>query len=340
VVSIAPNLFVNAALGKICTANSVVWPAFGYVRQVMSAGGQRLSELRDAASGPLEAYLRMASAMASDVAGAVTGHHSGDPFELRDPEYIERTLPAWRLMSHRYFRADVRGLDHIPAEGPVLLVGNHSGGILIADTFVFAQAFYDHFGPARPFYQLAHDLVFKTPGARALVQRYGTVPASPANMAQALKRDAALLVYPGGDHETFRPSWESDQVDFAHRTGFVKLALEHGVPIVPIVAIGGQETALFLGRGRRLARSLRLDQLARLKVLPAALGPPLGVTVLDFPLRIPLPAKISIRVLKPIDLGERLGPSPDVEAGYRLITSTMQRTLTRLGNERDLPVLG
>ena len=49
-------------------------------------------------------------------------------------------------MSRLYFRADVRGLGHIPAEGPVLLVGNHSGGILIADTFVFAQAFYDHFG--------------------------------------------------------------------------------------------------------------------------------------------------------------------------------------------------
>jgi Acyltransferase len=96
----------------------------------------------------------------------------------------------------------------------VLLVGNHSGGTLIADTFVFAQAFYDHFGPERRFYQLAHDLVFKMPGLRVLVQRYGTVPASPANMGRALRRDAALLVYPGGDHETYRPTWESDQVEF------------------------------------------------------------------------------------------------------------------------------
>lgn len=98
---------------------------------------------------------------------------------------------------------------------------------------MFAQAFYDHFGAQRPFYQLAHDLVFKLPGARALLQRYGTVPASPKNMARALERDAALLVYPGGDHETFRPSWESEEVDFAERTGFIKLALKHDVSIVP-----------------------------------------------------------------------------------------------------------
>jgi 1-acyl-sn-glycerol-3-phosphate acyltransferase len=222
----------------------------------------------------------------------------------------------------------------------VLLVGNHSGGTLIADTFVFGQAFYDHFGSDRRFYQLAHDLVFKTPGLRALVQRYGTVPASPANMSEALRRDAALLVYPGGDHETYRPTWESDKVDFAHRSGFVKLALEHDVPVVPVVAIGGQETALFLGQGRRVARALRLDRLLRLKVLPAVLGPPVGLTVLDLPLRFPLPAKISVRVLKPIDLRQRLGRRPDVEDGYKLVTSTMQRTLTRLGNHRNVPVLG
>src|SRR5437588_3306318 len=108
--------------------------------------------------------------------------------DQRDPDYIRDQLPGTWLLASLYFRADVRGLDNIPAEGPVLLVGNHSGGILIADTFVFAQSFYDHFGPERVFHQLAHDLVFKAAGPRALVQRWGTVPASPQNMAQALAR--------------------------------------------------------------------------------------------------------------------------------------------------------
>ena len=282
----------------------------------------------------------MLAAFGEDLAAAVTEHGERDPFALRDPVYIERTLPAVRLATQRYFRSDVRGLEHIPEEGPVLLVGNHSGGTLIADTFVFGQHFYDRFGPERRFHQLAHDLVFRVPGLRALLERYGTVPASPANMSSALRRDAALLVYPGGDHETYRPSWESDQIDFAGRTGFVELALKHRVPVVPVVAIGGQETALFLGQGRRFARALGLDRRFRLKVLPGAIGPPFGLTVLDLPGRIPLPAKISVRVLKPIDLRDRLGSRPDPEEGYKLVTSTMQRTLTRLSNERALPVVG
>jgi 1-acyl-sn-glycerol-3-phosphate acyltransferase len=302
------------------------------------AGG--LSKLLRAPLGPAEAYLRMLAAFGEDLATAVTDRGERDPFALRDPVYIERTLPAVRLASQLYFRSDVRGLEHIPEEGPVLLVGNHSGGTLIADTFVFGQHFYDRFGAQRRFHQLAHDLVFKLPGLRALLERYGTVPASPANMTGALRRDAALLVYPGGDHETYRPSWESDQIDFAGRTGFVELALKHHVPVVPVVAIGGQETALFLGQGRKFAHALGLDRRLRLKVLPGAIGPPFGFTVLDLPGRIPLPAKISIRVLKPIDLRDRLGSRPDPEKAYDLVTSTMQRTLTRLSNERTLPVVG
>lgn len=292
------------------------------------------------AGAQLDAYRRMFGAVASDLVDFVSRNGNGDPFSLRDPEYIEQTLVAWRLSSELYFRAEVEGLDNIPATGPVLLVGNHSGGIVIVDTFVFAQAFYDHFGAQRPFFQLAHDLVFKTPGLRALVQRYGTVPASPENMGAALDRDAALLVYPGGDHETFRPSWESAEVDFAGRKGFIKLALKHNVKVVPVVAIGGQETALFLGQGSRSARALRLNRLARLKVLPGAVGPPFGVTVLDLPLRLPLPAKISIKVLEPIDLRQELGEDPDIDEGYDLVTSRMQRTLSGLDEERDLPIIG
>jgi 1-acyl-sn-glycerol-3-phosphate acyltransferase len=275
---------------------------------------------------PAEAYARMLAAFGEDLAATAIDRGERDPFVLRDPKYIERTLPAVRLASQFYFRADVRGLHHIPPEGPVLLVGNHSGGTLIADTFVFGQHFYDRFGAERRFHQLAHDLVFKLPGLRALLERYGTVPASPANMARALRRNAALLVYPGGDHETYRPSWESGRIDFAGRTGFIELALKHGVPVVPVVAIGGQETALFLGQGRRLARALHLDRELRLKVMPAVIGPPFGLTMLDLPGRI--------------DLRDRLGNRPDPGEAYTLVTSTMQRTLTRLSNERSLPVVG
>src|SRR4051812_43159161 len=279
-------------------------------------------------------------AIGADWRSLVDGNEGLDWLDRRDPEHIRRTLPGMKTVTGLYHRAEVRGLDNIPEEGPVLLVGNHSGGTLIVDTFVFAAAFYDRFGPNREFHQLAHDLVFKVPGARAMVAPWGTVPASPENMARALEKDAALLVYPGGDWETYRPSWESAKIDLAGRKGFARLALEHNVPIVPVVAIGGQETALFLGQGRRLAKTLRLNKTLRLKVLPPVIGPPFGVTILDMPIRVPLPSKITVTVGKPINLRDKLGRDADPADAYKLVTSNMQRTLTRLGNERTVPVVG
>ena len=181
-----------------------------------------------------------------------------------DTLVVTTALPALRAASDYYFRAEVEGLENIPSDEPVLLVGNHSGGTMIADTFVFAQHFCDFFGPQRLFHQLAHDLVFQVPGVRASLSRFGTVPANPDNMRRALERGAALLVYPGGDQETYRPTWEQDRIDFAGRTGFAKLSLELDTPIVPVVAIGGQETALFLSRGEGLSKLLGLDRLLRL----------------------------------------------------------------------------
>jgi 1-acyl-sn-glycerol-3-phosphate acyltransferase len=258
---------------------------------------------------------------------------SGDQLAARDPAFIRRTLPAMSALWQTYFRGEVRGLERIPAEGPVLLVGNHSGGVLIADTFVFGAAFYEHFGADRRFHQLAHDLIVSLPGL-AWLSRFGVVAASRQHARRALRAGAAVLVYPGGDRETFRPSWRSGEVDFDGRRGFISMAIEAGVPIVPVVSIGGQETALFLTRGRRAVELLRLDRLLRLKVLPVALGPPFGVTVLDFPGRIPLPAKITIQVLEPIEL------EGDVDAADDQLVATMQEALDALADERTLPVVG
>jgi 1-acyl-sn-glycerol-3-phosphate acyltransferase len=159
-------------------------------------------------------------------------------------------------------------------------------------------------------------------------------------MRRALARDAALLVYPGGDHETYRATWHSAEIDFAHRTGFVRLALELGVPIVPIVAIGGQETALFLGQGERIARLLHLHRLLRVDVAPVQIAPPLGVTVFDLPGRVPLPAKITIEVLPAIDLATELGPGADPDQAYELVTGRMQDVLDELADARAFPVIG
>jgi 1-acyl-sn-glycerol-3-phosphate acyltransferase len=191
----------------------------------------------------------------------------------------------------------------------------------------------------RRFYQLAHNLVLAMPGLGYL-RKYGTVAASPENADKALSSGAALLVYPGGDWEVHRPTWEGDKVDFAGRKGFIRLALAKKVPIVPVVSIGGQETALFLSRGDRLARLLRLDKLFRLKVLPISLALPWGLNVGDMLGHFPLPSKITIEVLPAIDLREEFGPDPDVDEIYDVIVARMQRTLDALAEERRLPLIG
>jgi 1-acyl-sn-glycerol-3-phosphate acyltransferase len=181
--------------------------------------------------------------------------------------------------------------------------------------------------------------VLAMPGLGYL-RKYGTVAASPENADKALSSGAALLVYPGGDYEVHRPSWDSGKVDFGGRKGFIRLALSKNVPIVPVVSLGGQETALFLSRGEWLARLLRLDKLFRLKVLPISLALPWGLNIGDMLGHFPLPSKISIQVLPPIHLRQEFGRNPDVDEVYDAIMTRMQATLDSLSAERTLPVIG
>lgn len=291
------------------------------------------------------AYALDSAATALDIGAVIAGDLAhpgggyGDDLDAWDPDYIRRTLPSMRAALRAYFRTEARGLEHIPEDGASLLVGNHSGGLIIVDTFLLACEFYERFGPERRFHQLAHDLAARNPLLGHL-RRYGTLAASHENARRAFARNAPVLVYPGGDAETFRPSWRGAEIDFDRRRGWIDLALEANVPVVPVVAIGGQETALFLTRGRRAARALRLDRLARLTVLPISVGPPFGVTVGDLPGRLPLPAKITLRALPPIDLREHFGARPDRDAVYAAVTTEMQDALTTLADERSLPVIG
>jgi 1-acyl-sn-glycerol-3-phosphate acyltransferase len=257
--------------------------------------------------------------------------------DQRDPDFIRDQLPGTWMLASLYFRADVRGLHRIPKDGAVLLVGNHSGGNVPADTFVFTLAFCSYFGVERPFYQLAHNLVVEYPGLGWL-RKFGTVAANPENARLALKSGAALLVYPGGDYETYRPSWERHVVDFGGRMGYVRLARETGVPIVPVASVGGQETALFLGRGQWLAKLLMVDKVLRLKSVPISLALPWGLNISDLAGHIPLPAKISIEVQEPIEVDDIA--AGDDQAVHDTVIASLQAGVDRLAAERRFPVIG
>jgi len=281
----------------------------------------------------------LAARLVKGIASRVVSRVPAADLDERDPDYIRESLPRLWLLCSLWFRGEVRGLGNIPEEGAVLMVGNHSGGNITPDTGVFTLAFTAYFGVERRFHQLAHNLVLSMPQL-AFLRKYGTVAASPENAETALAAGAAVLVYPGGDHEVHRPTWDRHRVDFDGRKGWVRLALEHDVPIVPVVGVGGQETALFLSRGDHLARWLRLDRLLRLKVLPISLSLPWVVNVGDFLGHIPLPAKITVEALPSIDLRQEFGPEPDVDEVYDHIVRLMQETLDALAAERRLPVLG
>lgn len=277
--------------------------------------------------------------MARSLAGQIVKRVPKADLDERDPDYIRDNLPLLWLVSSLYFRGEVRGLGNIPEDGPVLLVGNHSGGNVTPDTTVFTLAFSTYFGVERAFFQLAHNLVLSVPGLGRL-RKFGTVAASHENAERALSTGAALLVYPGGDREVHRPSWEGNRVSFGGRKGWIHLALAHDVPVVPVVSIGGQETALFLSRGEGLARLLRLDRALRVKVLPISIAAPWGLNVGDALGHLPLPAKITVEALAPVHLRDEFGPEPDVEEIYDHITRLMQETLDALAAERRFWMIG
>ncbi|GAB05444.1 glycerol acyltransferase [Gordonia amarae] len=255
----------------------------------------------------------------------------------RDEDWVKRVLPLLRLIAKTYFRSEVTGMDKVP-DGGALLVSNHSGGMMAFDVPVIGVAFADQFGEDRPLYTLAHDLVFTGPG-KDIFGKVGFLPAHPKNAVRALKEGAATLVFPGGTWDAMRPTSQMANIDFGGRTGYVKTAIKAGVPIVPIVTIGGQETQWFINRGDTLAKLLRLDKLIRADSAPFILGFPFGLS-LGASLNIPLPSKLVTRVLDPVHITDEFGADPDIDVVDAEIRKRMQQALDELAADRRFPILG
>ena len=275
-----------------------------------------------------------------------------------DPEFSRRMMPFMEGLWRHYFRCDIAGWENVP-EDQCLFVGNHNG-VLTFEVLMMFYAWGQRFGDSRKVAGLAHGIVLSNPLFRWALPRMGAMPADPEIADEAFRREFSLLVYPGGEKESMRPFSERAKVDFFGRKGFIKLALRNRVPIVPIVSIGAHESYVILHRGEEIAEALGLKKKYRLHGMPITfrsiffawclatgmltffpllLAPWAGLAAL-----IPLPAKMTFKILEPIDPSAHYDKTKSEEDNldhiYRIVLDQMQAVMTEEYAKRTLPILG
>ena len=163
------------------------------------------------------------------------------------------------------FRPTWTGLEHLPAQGPYLIVANHSAGMGIAELLSFVVLWLAQPGEPKPLAGFALPVGFVVWPLSMLHRWLGTVPSTYHHAKQALDQGVPLLVFPGGDHESLQPVWRANQVDFGGRVGFLRIAQTANVPIVPLGIAGAAWTAPILLRSTWLANLLIVPRLIGVK---------------------------------------------------------------------------
>jgi 1-acyl-sn-glycerol-3-phosphate acyltransferase len=257
-----------------------------------------------------------------------------DTWSLDGPdwEFMERQKYLWNPLIDFWFRMEVDGWEHIP-EPPALLVGIHSGAPFVWDAWTVGIHWWRRFGRTRPLHGTAHDALMAAPVVGSYFRRMGVLPARKESMSAALEAGHDVALWPGGEIDSLRTWTRRDEAVLAGRKGFVKLARDAGVPIVPIATVGGADAMPVISSGRRLARLLRLDKLARLKTFPIALQVPWGISPAVLP-ELPLPTKIRTRFQEPVE------PGDDIDATYDEVRERIQDGMDALARHRRLPLFG
>lgn len=275
-----------------------------------------------------------------------------------DPEFAQKIEPFLAGLYHYYFRCEISGWENIP-DDTALYVGNHNG-LITFEVLMLFYAWWKHFGTTRSALGLAHGIALKNPLFSWIIPKLGAIPAHPDLALEALQNHYSLMVYPGGEKEAFRPFFERKKVDFYQRKGFIRLALKAKVPLVPIVTIGAHESYFILHRGEEIAEKLGLKEKFRLHGFPitvqslfflwcVATGmltffPLLLAPAAFWSIFIPMPAKMTFKILPPIDVTRRVDPNLTEEENlqqiYDFVLREMQKVLTEEYEKRTFPILG
>jgi 1-acyl-sn-glycerol-3-phosphate acyltransferase len=277
----------------------------------------------------------------SGVAGWVSDRASQWTLDGPDWKFIERQKYLWNPLMDYWFRMEIEGWENLP-EPPVLLIGIHSGAPFVWDAWTIGVQWWRHFGESRPINGTAHDALMATPLIGEYFRRMGVVPAAPDSITAALAAGHDVALWPGGERDSLRPWSQRDRAVLAGRTGFIKLAIRSGVPIVPIATVGGPDAMPVLATGKRLAKLLQLDKVARLKMFPIALQLPWGISPALLP-EVPLPTKIRTAFQPAIELDtdpDRAEDADYVDEMYERVEGSIQSGMDVLARRRRLPLFG
>jgi 1-acyl-sn-glycerol-3-phosphate acyltransferase len=275
-----------------------------------------------------------------------------------DTKFAEKIEPFLEGLYKHYFRCDISGWENVP-EGKALYVGNHNG-LLTFEVLMVFYAWWKRFGQTRRALGLAHNIALNNPFFRWIIPRLGAIPADPQVALEAMNRGYSLLVYPGGEKESFRPYVERKKVDFFQRKGFIRLALRANVPIVPLVSVGAHESYVILHRGEEIAERLGLKDRFRLHGVPITFRsiffmwcmasgaltffPLLMAPAAFLSIFIPMPAKMTFKILPQVDIQALVDPTlteeQNVQRIYDRILEIMQSAVTHEYTKRKLPLLG
>jgi len=264
----------------------------------------------------------------------LTGWSLGD----RDPEMIRRLLPTFDWVYRYYFQVKTDGWEYIP-DGQGLLIGSHNGGLAAPDTLMMTYDWMRHFGTERLIYALMEPRMWSAlPVMARMATQVGAIRAEPQMALKALNRGASLLIYPGGAKDVFRPYQLRHRIYLNGQKGFIKLALEYDLPIVPLISYGAHETLIVLADIYDDLKGLFAGNVPWLLgidpgVFPIYLGLPWGLAIGPLP-NLPLPRYLHTRVCPPIRF-DRTGRDAAhdavyVDTCYHQVEQTMQTALDAL----------
>jgi 1-acyl-sn-glycerol-3-phosphate acyltransferase len=275
------------------------------------------------------------------VSGWIANRAGEWSLETSGQQAIERQKYFWNPLMNYWFRMEMEGWENVP-DAPVLLIGIHSGAPFVWDAWTVGVQWWRHFGESRPLHGTAHDALMAMPLVGRFFRSMGVLPAAKDAITTALAEGQDVALWPGGEVDSLRPWTDRDKAILAGRTGFVRLAIQTGVPIVPIATVGGADAMPVLVKGDRLSRWLRLDKALRLKVFPIAVSLPWGIAPAALP-QIPLPTKIRTVLQPPIEVDSdpaRLEDQDYIEQIYQQVQESIQAGMDMLARRRSFPLFG